>query len=183
MAVEDIVPQHERGGIAAHEVRADMIGLGQPLGFGLHGIGQGHAPFAAVAQKSLKGCRVMGRSDDQDVANARQHQGRQRIIDHRLVIDRHQLFRDAFGQRIESCAGPAGQYNSLAHIKLPQRRSRCKVGGCRLQGDVAARNVWLCDGVGPERDSASGRQKVAAARGRGIAALPRSRLAVTSAVA
>ena len=117
---------------------------------------------AAVAQKSLKGRRVMGRSDDQDVANARQHQGGQRIIDHRLVIDRHQLFRDAFGQRIESCAGPAGQYNSLAHIKLPQRRSRCKVGGCRLQGDVAARNVWLCDGFGPERDSASGRQKLPA---------------------
>ena len=35
-----------------------------------------------------------GRRDQQDLADARQHQHRQRIVDHRLVVDRQQLLAD-----------------------------------------------------------------------------------------
>ena len=39
--------------------------------------------------------RSCGRGDHQDVADARQHQRGQRIVDHRLVVDRQQLLADA----------------------------------------------------------------------------------------
>ena len=139
MTVEDIVAKHERGGIAADEIRADMIGLRQSLGLGLDGVGQRHAPFAAIAQQRLESGGVMRRGDDQHIANARKHEGRQRIIDHRFIINRHQLLRDALGQRIESCAGPAGQYYSLAHMKLPEKRWGCRARPKRLQGGAAVR--------------------------------------------
>jgi hypothetical protein len=38
--------------------------------------------------------------DEQDVPNARQHQRRQRIVDHRFVINREQLFADHARDRI-----------------------------------------------------------------------------------
>ena len=41
-----------------------------------------------------KSGRVLGRRDQQDVADARQHQRRERVVDHRLVVDRQQLLRD-----------------------------------------------------------------------------------------
>ena len=43
------------------------------------------------ARSALKLGLVMRRGDDRDLADARQHQHRQRIIDHRLVVDRHHL--------------------------------------------------------------------------------------------
>jgi hypothetical protein len=36
----------------------------------------------------------VGRRDHQDVADAGEHQRRQGIVDHRLVVDREQLFGD-----------------------------------------------------------------------------------------
>ena len=39
--------------------------------------------------------------------------GGQRIVDHRLVVDRQQLFAGDHGQRIEPCAGTAGENNAF----------------------------------------------------------------------
>ena len=49
----------------------------------------------------------------QDILNARQHKGGQRIVDHGLVVDRQQLFAGDHGQRIEPCAGTAGENNAF----------------------------------------------------------------------
>ncbi len=59
--------------------------------------------------------QVMRRRDDQDVPDARQHQHRQRIIDHRLVVDRQQLLGDGEGQRIEPRAA-AARKNDSTHM-------------------------------------------------------------------
>src|SRR5215212_2323722 len=49
------------------------------------------------------------RGDDLDVADARHHQRRQRIVDHRLVVNGQQLLADAHGDRIQPRSRSAGQ--------------------------------------------------------------------------
>jgi hypothetical protein len=47
--------------------------------------------------------------DEQDFTNPGLHQGRQRVVNHRLVVHRHELLADAVRERMESGAGTAGQ--------------------------------------------------------------------------
>ena len=47
--------------------------------------------LAAIAEQAAELRQVVRRRDHQDVADAGQHQHRQRIVDHRLVVDRQQL--------------------------------------------------------------------------------------------
>ena len=91
VAVEDVVAQHEGGVVVADEVGADDEGLGEAVRAGLDGVLQVDAPLAAVAEQLLEARGVLRRGDDQDVADACQQQRGQRVVDHRLVVDRQQL--------------------------------------------------------------------------------------------
>ena len=71
------------------------------------------AVLAAIAQQCLKAGRIGRGRDDQDILNARQHKGGQRIVDHGLVVDRQQLLAGDHGQGIEPCAGTAGENNAF----------------------------------------------------------------------
>jgi len=57
---------------------------------------------------------VFGRADDQDVLHAAQHQGGERVVDHRLVVDGQQLFADGERGRVQARAGPARQDDAAA---------------------------------------------------------------------
>jgi len=98
--VEEVVAQNQGRGLVADEVGADHEGLRQSVRSGLLGEGDVHAVLRAVAQEPLELLCVMGCGDDQDVADAGKHQGAERVVDHRLVVDRQQLLRDHPGQRI-----------------------------------------------------------------------------------
>jgi hypothetical protein len=50
------------------------------------------------------------------VADARQHQGAQRVVDHRLVVDRQQLLADALRDRIQPGAGAAGEDDAFERL-------------------------------------------------------------------
>ena len=67
------------------------------------------AVLAAVPQQGLKTRGVGGGGDDQDVLDARQHEGGQRVVDHGLVVDRQQLLGGHERERIQAGAGPAGE--------------------------------------------------------------------------
>ena len=85
-----------------------------PAGVGAALAGDGVAvAFAAVAEQALELRRVLRRGDDQDVANAGQHQDAERIIDHRLVVDRQQLLRDRDGDRMQARTRAAGEDDAL----------------------------------------------------------------------
>ena len=71
----------------------------------------------AVAQQPLVAADVFGRGDQQDVADAGQDQRRQRIVDHRLVVDRQQLLADRPRDRMEPGAGPAGENDAFAAVR------------------------------------------------------------------
>ena len=109
-AVEDVVAEDQRDAVVADEVGADDERLGQPVGRGLHRVRRSRMPHArAVAEQPLELVLVLRGRDDEDLADAGHHQRGQRVVDHRLVVDRHELLADAAGDRVQPRARAAGQ--------------------------------------------------------------------------
>ena len=100
-AVEDVVAEDQRRALRADVVGADDEGLREPVGAGLDGERQVDAELRAVAEQPVEAVGLVGRGDDEDVADAGEHQRRERVVDHRLVVDRHQLLADALGDRVQ----------------------------------------------------------------------------------
>ena len=109
VAVEDVVAEHQRARLAGDEVLADGERLRQAVRARLLGVGEVHAVARAVAQQPLEVGEVGRRGDDQDVPDARQHEGGQRVVDHGLVVDRQQLLGGHERERVQARAGPAGE--------------------------------------------------------------------------
>ena len=109
VAVEDVVAQHEGARLTVNELLADGEGLGQAVRRGLLGVGEVHAVARAVPEQALEVGQVGRRGDDQDVPDARQHEGAERVVDHGLVVDRQQLLGGHERERVQARAGPAGE--------------------------------------------------------------------------
>ena len=128
---EDVVAQDQHAGLAADKVLTQQIGLGQTARRGLDHVFKPHAEARAVAQQAHKPGLILGGGDDQDLAHAGQEQHRQRIIDHRLVVDRQELLGDCDGQRMQARACPPRQNDTLSrglgrHAVTRPRRSDWK---------------------------------------------------------
>src|SRR5439155_545192 len=63
------------------------------------------------------GC-VLRRRDDQDVADAGEHQRRQRVIHHRLVVDRQELLRDDLRHRVKAGSCATGEDDAFHAARL-----------------------------------------------------------------
>ena len=118
VAVEDVVAEHEGARLAVDEFLADGEGLRQAVGARLLGVGEVHAVARAVPEQALEVGEVGRRGDDQDVADARQHEGGQRVVDHGLVVDRQQLLGGHERERVQARAGPAGEDDAFHRIPL-----------------------------------------------------------------
>ena len=101
-----------------------MNACASPSGDGCVRVGDRDAELRAVAEQALELVGVLRRGDDEDVADAGEHQRRQRVVDHRLVVDRDQLLRDAERDRVQPRAGAAGQ-DDAAHAPSLGHRDRC----------------------------------------------------------
>lgn len=117
VAVEDVIAEHERARLAGDELLADGEGLRQAVRRGLLGVGEVHAVARAVPEQALEVGQVRRRGDDQDVPDARQHEGAERVVDHGLVVDRQQLLGGHERERVQAGAGPAGEDNAF-HVVL-----------------------------------------------------------------
>lgn len=117
VAVEDVVAEHEGARLAADELLADGEGLRQAVGARLLGVGEVHAVARAVPEQALEVGQVGRRGDDQDVPDARQHEGAERVVDHGLVVDRQQLLGGHERERVQARAGPAGEDDAF-HNKI-----------------------------------------------------------------
>ena len=126
VAVEDVVAEHQRARLAGDEPLADGEGLGQAVGARLLGVGEVHAVARAVPEQALEVGEVGRGGDDQDVPDARQHEGGQRIVDHGLVVDRQQLLGGHERKRVQARAGPAGEDDALHSItsKVSERKNK-----------------------------------------------------------
>ena len=109
VAVEDVVAEHQRARLAGDELLADGECLCEAVRAGLLGVGEVHAVARAVAEQALEVGEVRRRGDDQDVPDARKHEGGQRVVDHGLVVDRQQLLGGHERERVQARAGPAGE--------------------------------------------------------------------------
>jgi len=114
MAIKNVVAQDEGAGVAADELAPDDERLCQAIRAGLHRVLDVHAPLVAVPQQVDKARRVLRRADQQDLTDAAEHQGGQRVIDHGLVVDRHELLAHRLGHGVEPGAGAAGEDDALA---------------------------------------------------------------------
>src|SRR6266511_3112508 len=112
--MEDIVAEHEATRVPGEEGFADDESLSQPVRLRLNLIGERHAPLLASAEETFETSGIFGRSDDQYFADSSKHQHRQRIVDHRFVVDRQQLLRHRMGEGMEARARPSGEDYSLA---------------------------------------------------------------------
>ena len=118
VAVEDVVAEHQGARLAGDELLADGEGLRQAVRRGLLGVGEVHAVARAVPEQALEVGQVGRRGDDQDVPDARQHEGAERVVDHGLVVDRQQLLGGHERERVQARAGPAGEDDAF-HIIRP----------------------------------------------------------------
>ena len=126
VAVEDVVAEHERARLAGDELLADGERLRQAVGARLLGVGEVHAVARAVPEQALEVGQVGRRGDDQDVPDARQHEGGQRVVDHGLVVDRQQLLGGHERERVQARAGPAGEDDAFHSItsKVSERKNK-----------------------------------------------------------
>src|SRR6266568_8200607 len=74
------------------------------------------SPARAVTEQSREARRVVGRRDQHDLADPGQQQRGERVIDHRLVVDRQQLLGDDLRHRVEPSPGTARQDDALARV-------------------------------------------------------------------
>src|SRR3712207_8556981 len=59
--------------------------------------------FRSAGPEELPEARqILRRRDDQDVPDVRQHQRRERVVDHRLVVDRQQLRSEEHTSELQS---------------------------------------------------------------------------------
>ena len=116
VAVEDVVAEHQGARLAGDELLADGERLGQAVGARLLGVGEVHAVARAVPEQALEVGQVGRGGDDQDVPDARQHEGGQRVVDHGLVVDRQQLLGGHERERVQARAGPAGEDDAFHNI-------------------------------------------------------------------
>src|SRR5689334_22497448 len=91
MPKKEIVAQDERAARASDEVAADDEGVRQSSRLLLGRVVESKAPPASIAKKIAELRLILWSGDDEDVANARQHEGAQRVVDHRLVVDGQKL--------------------------------------------------------------------------------------------
>ena len=113
VSVEDVVAEDERAGLPSRELLADDEGLCEAVGAGLDGVRQVHAVVRPVSQQALEVRKVRGGRDDQDVADAGHHEDGQRVVDHRLVVDRQQLLAGDGGERVEARSAAAREDDAL----------------------------------------------------------------------
>ena len=153
-AVEDVVAQDERTALTRKELLADQERLRKAFRLRLHGVRNGDAPLRAIAEQPLEVRIVRWRRDHEDVPDARQHQSRQWIVDHRLVIDRHELLRHRDRQRIQPRARAASQDNSLTyHVDSPIAYCTLHKRPAILPREPFCSALFLVDEVQRRRDS------------------------------
>ncbi|MNL52879.1 hypothetical protein D3C87_1760880 [compost metagenome] len=85
----------------------------QAVRAGLFGIGQLNAIQAPITQQLAEARQVFRRGDDEDLAHACKHEHRQRVEDHRLVVDRQHLLGDAEGQWMQARARATGKNDAF----------------------------------------------------------------------
>src|SRR6202008_912584 len=107
------VAEDERCTGVADEFGANQESLCNSLRFWLLGVIDLDTKLCAVSQVTAEHRQIFRRRDKKDFAESAQHQGRQWIANHGLVVNRKKLFADDFCEWKETRPGAACEENSL----------------------------------------------------------------------
>src|SRR5580704_7164081 len=136
--VEQIIAENKRDAVRANELTPKNESMSKADGLILRQIIEPDAPCRPIAEKPLIERQMLGCRYQQQVADSGQHENRQRIINHRFIVDRHQLFVDGQRRRVKPGAGAAREYDAL-HVTLRCVRRQSTVSArARRQGRVAS---------------------------------------------
>jgi hypothetical protein len=120
VTVKQVVAQDHAHRLALDEIGADEKRLRQPARFRLLGVLKAQPPLLPTAQQTPVSRQVIRRADDQNLADAGQHQHRERVIHHWFVIYRQELLAHPDGDRVKARAFAACQDDSF-HLTPPDR--------------------------------------------------------------
>ena len=126
--VKDIIPSTRATLSLPMKSAPKVKSLCQPVRTGLFHITEAATQSGTITQQLLKTGQVIRSGNDQDLVDARHHQGTERVVDHGLIIDGHQLLADGQGDRVETGAGSTGQYDSFHSRYLLQIYGRLPEG-------------------------------------------------------
>ena len=168
VGVEDVVAQGQGHRVVADEATADEERLRQSVGARLHRVVDGQPEASAVAQQALERGLISGRRDDEDLTDPRQHQGGERVVHHRLVVDRHELLTDGQGKRIESSSGAAGEDDALHVISTSIAAPLATAKRCRHLGGLTACRERHPHLTRPTAESSQHPRVVGSAKGRRV---------------
>ena len=136
MSVKNVVAEHKRATAGADKLLADQKCLGNAFGLRLRRVLEMDAVAGAIAEQVLESGQIVGRGDEQNVANAGQHQRGERVVHHRLVVHRQQALGGAVGDGIEARARSAREndafvirWRGFGHVKFQSRLSFLRLGG------------------------------------------------------
>ena len=113
VAEEDVVPKDQAGVASLDEVSGEKERLGDAFRLRLRNVLKGTPPLAAVPKEFAALPAVVRRVDVGNLSDALQKENRLRIIDHRLIVDRQQLFADAEREGVKPRAGTARQQDAF----------------------------------------------------------------------
>ena len=99
--VENIIAQNHSTRFPGNEFFTENKGLSQSIWRRLHLITQMDTITGPISQEPFKIRQIRRRRNNQNIPNPSQHQRRQRIINHGLIIHRQQLLRRHHRQRIQ----------------------------------------------------------------------------------
>ena len=97
-----------------------------PAGFGLLAIFDGQAPRAAVAEQLPEARQILRRGNQAKLADAALDERRERIIHHRLVVNRLELFARHQRERIQPRPGAASEDDAFHPAKGRSWEANCQ---------------------------------------------------------
>src|SRR5262249_18410398 len=125
--VKNVVTEDERHGIFADERVGYKKSLGDAFRFRLLAIIYRQTPRRTVPEKLPEPSKIIRRRDEAELADSAFDQGRERIIDHRFVIDRLELLACNERERKQAGASAAGQddaFHARRKIRNPTRKGK-----------------------------------------------------------
>src|ERR1700737_863367 len=144
-SVKDVVAQNQARAGVANEFRADHECFRDAVRFRLLSIFDLDSKLRAIAQKITQHRQIFGCRNDQDLAQSAEHEGRERVTNHRFVVNREQLLADDLGNRKEPVARAAPKNDGLLCHELTLYVSNFETAGfCRglFQNPGLANPPW-----------------------------------------
>lgn len=102
LTVEEIISEYQTYIIRPDKCLTDEECLCESVRRRLYRVGKMDSPLNSVPEESFEARTIFGCRNNEDISDTSEHECRDRIVDHRLIIDGHELLRDGSCDGIET---------------------------------------------------------------------------------